>query len=101
MIDFYIPKMAKEDVYASVIEASLLAYVMLVKEWEDVRQYFPCMYTTFLAKTDLHNLFHFLELRRAPGAQMEIRVYAKAIEKLIAPVVPIAYKLWKDKMENN
>ncbi len=107
-IDFYIPeKLTKEeeDVYASVIEASLLAYSYLIgnsTRKEQARAILPqCMYTTFLAKTDLHNLFHFLELRRAPGAQMEIRVYAKAIEKLIAPVVPIAYKLWKEKMENN
>lgn len=54
------------------------------------------MYTSFYAKTDLHNLLHFIELRNSPHAQYEIRVYAQAIEKLIQPIVPIAYQCWKE-----
>ena len=48
------------------------------------------------ASVDLHNLFHFLQLRLDPHAQYEIRVYAQAILDLITPIVPIAVQAWKD-----
>lgn len=48
------------------------------------------MYTIMFAKTDLHNLFHFLEERMAEGAQYEIRVYADAMFKIITEFVPVA-----------
>lgn len=37
------------------------------------------LYTEWYWKMDLHNLFHFLELRLDPHAQWEIRQYAEAI----------------------
>jgi thymidylate synthase (FAD) len=39
---------------------------------------------------DLHNLFHFLQLRLHSHAQYEIRVYAEAMLELIEPIVPIS-----------
>jgi len=51
-------------------------------------------YSGMSAKVDLHNLFHFLELRLHPHAQYEIRVYAEAILKLIEPIVPVSLKAW-------
>ncbi len=63
---------------------------------EQARMVLPLnTYTSFYAKTDLHNLLHFLKLRNHPDAQEEIRVYAKAIELLIEPIVPITFKIWK------
>ena len=63
---------------------------------EQARMILPqSMYTKFYAKVDLHNLFHFLELRLHPHAQPEIRLYAQAIEELIKPIVPISYEAWK------
>jgi len=53
------------------------------------------MYTSYYAKTDLHNLFHFIKLRNSDHAQYEIKVYAEAIEKLIQPIVPVAFEEWK------
>lgn len=44
--------------------------------------------TTFWGTVDLSNLIHFLELRDHPGAQWEIREYARAIRQLIRPLVP-------------
>ena len=38
---------------------------------------------------DLHNLLHFLRLRRAPDAQAEIQELANAIYKLIKPRIPL------------
>ena len=63
---------------------------------EQARMILPqSMYTKFYAKVDLHNLFHFLELRNHEHAQPEIRLYAQAIEELIKPIVPISYEAWK------
>jgi len=63
---------------------------------EQARMILPqSMYTKFYAKVDLHNLFHFLELRLHLHAQPEIRLYAQAIEELIKPIVPISYEAWK------
>lgn len=47
-------------------------------------------YSRMFATVDLHNLFHFLQLRLHEHAQYEIRVYAEAILQLIRPIVPIA-----------
>lgn len=56
------------------------------------------MYTKMFAKVDLHNLFHFLGERLAPGAQYEIRVYAQALLELIKPIVPVAVEAWERKL---
>jgi thymidylate synthase (FAD) len=52
-------------------------------------------YSRMFAKVDLKNLFDFLRLRMHSHAQMEIRVYAEAMLKLIEPIVPEAVKAWK------
>jgi thymidylate synthase (FAD) len=54
------------------------------------------VYTQWYWKTDLHNLFHFLRLRADPHAQMEIRVYAEAIARIVANWVPIAAAAFAD-----
>ena len=46
------------------------------------------MMVTFWGTVDLNSLLHFLELRDSEHAQWEIREYAKAIKKLIKPVIP-------------
>jgi len=51
-------------------------------------------YTTIVWKMDLHNLLHFLKLRLDPHAQLEIRAYAKIIEKMVAEFFPATYKAW-------
>lgn len=54
------------------------------------------IYTQWYWKTDLHNLFHFLRLRTDAHAQMEIRVYAEAIARIVANWVPVAYGAFED-----
>ncbi len=56
------------------------------------------MYTNFYATVDLHNLLWFLELRRHPHAQHEIRLYSQAIEEIIKNIVPFTHKTWNDLM---
>jgi thymidylate synthase (FAD) len=46
------------------------------------------LFTTFWGTVDLGNLIHFLELRDSEHAQWEIREYARAIKKLVAPYIP-------------
>jgi len=54
-------------------------------------------YTVAYWKINLHNLFHFLGLRMAPDAQLEIRDPATVIgEKIVAPWVPIAWQAFLD-----
>lgn len=54
-------------------------------------------YTRFFGTVNLHNLFKFIELRSHSGAQWEIQQYAKALEDLICPIVPVAYDAFKIK----
>jgi thymidylate synthase (FAD) len=58
---------------------------------EQARLFLPgfSIYYTWVAKTDAHNLMHFLSLRMAPDAQYEIRAYAQAIyEHFFKPALP-------------
>ncbi len=54
-------------------------------------------YTEFYWKANLHNLFHFLELRLDTHAQEEIRLYAETIfEKIVRPLFPQASEAFQD-----
>lgn len=47
------------------------------------------LYYTWVAKTDAHNLMHFMDLRMGPHAQDEIRAYAGAIfHEFFRPALP-------------
>lgn len=47
------------------------------------------MYSRMFATVNLHNLLHFIKLRRHEHAQYEIRVYAEAMLDLIKPIFPV------------
>ena len=49
---------------------------------------------------DLHNLFHFLDLRTSPLAQKEIRDYATVISEIVRKVCPIAHEAFLDYRKN-
>jgi thymidylate synthase (FAD) len=54
-------------------------------------------YTEAYWKIDLHNLLHFLSLRMASYAQLEIRTYATTIgEEIVAKWVPIVWEAFLD-----
>lgn len=53
-------------------------------------------YSRMFATVDLHNLFHFMTLRRPEHAQYEIRVYAEALLQLIEPICPVAVAAFKE-----
>jgi thymidylate synthase (FAD) len=53
-------------------------------------------YTEWYWKIDLHNLFHFLELRLDPHAQWEIRQYANAMGQITEDSFPLAWKAFED-----
>lgn len=53
-------------------------------------------YTQWYWKIDLHNLFHFLRLRKDAHAQYEVRVYADAMAKIVADAFPLAYEAFTD-----
>jgi len=53
-------------------------------------------YSQMYWKGNLHNLFHFLNLRCDPHAQHEIKVYADAMLEMIEPIVPWAVRAFRD-----
>jgi thymidylate synthase (FAD) len=53
-------------------------------------------YTQWYWKIDLHNLFHFVQLRADPHAQEEIRAYARVIGDAVRRWVPIAWEAFVD-----
>lgn len=53
-------------------------------------------YTQWYWKIDLHNLFHFLHLRMDAHAQHEVRVYAKAMARIVKDAFPMAYEAFND-----
>ena len=54
------------------------------------------LYTEWYWKIDLHNLFHFLNLRMDPHAQHEIRQYALIMADMVKTVCPMAYEAFLD-----
>jgi len=55
------------------------------------------LYTIFYGTVDLKNLLHFIELRADEHAQLEIQIYAKAMEDIIKDYVPWSYEAWREK----
>src|SRR6058998_597234 len=53
-------------------------------------------YTEWYWKSDLHNIFHFLQLRLDLHAQHEIRVYAEGMSQIVRAVTPVAWEAVED-----
>src|SRR5262249_41617047 len=53
-------------------------------------------YTQWYWKIDLHNLFHFVQLRADAHAQDEIRAYAHVIGDVVQRWVPLAWEAFVD-----
>ena len=58
------------------------------------------LYTQWYWQIDLHNLFHFLELRLDYHAQWEIRQYAKVIAEITKKVAPMSYEAFEKHVLN-
>lgn len=54
------------------------------------------IYTEFYWEIDLHNLFHFLQLRLDHHAQAEIRAYAEVMFDIVRKVCPIASEAFEN-----
>nr|AIA15908.1 Thymidylate synthase complementing protein [uncultured bacterium] len=60
---------------------------------EQARAVIPLsVYTEFYWTASLQALVNFIKLRKHPGAQYEIRLYADAIEQLTKTIVPVSYE---------
>lgn len=92
---------AVQDAWAAAYESyrSLLAQEVAR---EMARSVLPVsMYTTFVWKVDLWNLFHFLDLRMRQDAQEQIRVYGEAIHAILQGVAPEALSAFDDYIRNS
>jgi thymidylate synthase (FAD) len=54
------------------------------------------LYTQFYWQIDMHNLFHFLQLRLDSHAQSEIRAYAQVLSVCAKAVAPLAYAAFEE-----
>lgn len=54
------------------------------------------VYTKFVWKMDLHNLFHFLQLRLDTHAQYECRIYAEALWGMVQELFPLCAEAFED-----
>ena len=54
------------------------------------------LYTEWYWQIDLHNLFHFINLRLDPHAQWEIRQYAAVLADIAKAVAPFAYESFEE-----
>jgi len=95
------------DLRKRVLEILTASQQKLYQEYEDLlesdiarelaRINLPLsLYTEWYWKIDLHNLFHFLQLRLDKHAQYEIRVYAEAMAKITKRVAPLAWEAFED-----
>lgn len=57
-------------------------------------------YTEWYWKNDLHNTLHFLKLRMAPDAQVEIREYANTMAGIIKEIFPSTWEAFDDYVLN-
>src|SRR5208282_897257 len=86
---------------AEIQNAARTAYEARLKAGvarEQARKDLPLStYTEAYWKIDLHNLFHFLQLRMDPQAQLEIRKYADVIgNEIVARWCPLAWEAFVD-----
>jgi thymidylate synthase (FAD) len=93
-----IQEMAKKESKIAM-EASSQSYENLIKLGvcrEQARMVLPTSYfTTFIYKTNLKNLLHFVKLRIHDTAQAEIRWYAEQIADIIAEKFPLTWQAFK------
>ncbi|HUL43892.1 MAG TPA: FAD-dependent thymidylate synthase [Bacteroidota bacterium] len=96
-----------EDLRSRVLEILLTSQQKLYAEYEQMlesdiarelaRVNLPLsLYTEWYWKIDLHNLFHFLQLRIDPHAQYEIRAYGEAMAEITKRVAPLAWEAFED-----
>ena len=85
--------------YEATMESSWDSYRYLIDNGvckEQARGILPtAFYTTFIYKTNLKNLLHFIKLRMHSTAQAEIRWYAEQIAEIIAKKFPITWQAFK------
>ena len=80
--------------YIEACEQSFMCYKGMVFAGvakEQAREVLPlCTYTSWVWTASLLAVIHFLELREESHAQAEIRSYASAMRKLVAPLFPVS-----------
>ena len=89
------PDKRLEKQYRDHCQASLNLYHQLLEQGvarEQARGVLPLnIYTEFYWTASLQAVVNFIQLRKHPGAQFEIREYADAVENFTRQVVPVSY----------
>ena len=94
--DEVIQSEALDAAYKLQCDEALKLYNTLISQGvarEQARGVLPLnIYTEFYWSVSLQALVNFIHLRKHPGAQYEIRLYAEALEKFVQRVVPVSYQ---------
>lgn len=97
--DYYNFDPSNKDI-ANFSEEGIKLYNSLIDSGvprEEARIILPLnVYTEAFWKIDLRNLLHFLKLRLADDAQVEIREYAYIIACIVNELFPITFEAWLD-----
>ncbi len=89
MLEFTEVAYKGEDVYHSLLEKGVCR--------EQARMVLPQnLYVEFVAKTNLNNLLHFLDLRMDSHAQWEMQQYAEGIAEMLENVVPETMTIYRE-----
>lgn len=84
--------------YEQAVDAAMDTYTRLIELGvcrEQARAVLPqATQSEVIWTASLHALLHFLELRTAPTAQLEIRQYAQQVADIVAELWPITLSAW-------
>lgn len=86
-------------IYKSAIDASVETYARLLQLGvcrEQARAVLPqAVQSEVIWTASLQAILHFLDLRLAPESQVEIREYAREVQRIVAPLFPITFAAWE------
>jgi thymidylate synthase (FAD) len=104
--EYYVPEDLPEEgtaEYRSAIEKSFEVYDGLLTSGvrkEIARAVLPlALYTEFYWTVNVRSLMNFLELRLAPGAQEEIRRYARALLEILTETMPVTARVFRERIK--
>jgi thymidylate synthase (FAD) len=103
--EYYVPQDMEPDARASydeTIQNAFEVYDRFLAEGvrkEIARAVLPlALYTEYYWTVNVRSLMNFLDLRLAPGAQREIRLYARALLEILEETMPVTARCFQDKV---
>jgi thymidylate synthase (FAD) len=103
--EYFIPEDLEDSAresYEETIHRAFDVYEKMISDGarkEIARAVLPlAVYTEFYWTVNVRSLMNFLQLRLAPGAQREIRLYAQAILEMLTAAMPITARCFQESL---